>query len=128
MPILTFVGGTDDNRWIDLSNVSTTKFLCRFVQEHGKSIHRLSAFCRTAPLKTPVLAEKRGLMFYARLLSDSCRTTYLPSIFQKSSFNLYYLSLNMKVLVFTHNDTTLSFFAKTFLRKSIEFDKVTIYK
>jgi hypothetical protein len=93
--------------------VSTTKFLCRFVQEHGKSIHRLSAFCRTAPLKTPVLAEKRGLMFYARLLSDSCRTTYLPSIFQKSSFNLYYLSLNMKVLVFTHNDTTLLFFAKT---------------
>jgi hypothetical protein len=61
---LTFVGGTDDNRWIDLSNVATSQFLCRFVQEHGKSIHRLSAFCRTAPLKSPVLAEKRGLMGY----------------------------------------------------------------
>jgi hypothetical protein len=39
----------------------------------------------------------------------------IPSIFQKSSFYLYDLSSNMKVLVFTHNDTT-SHFSLTFLR------------
>jgi hypothetical protein len=60
---LTFVGGTDDNRWIDLSNVATSQFLCRFVQEHGKSIHRLSAFCRTAPLNPLYWPKKEDLCF-----------------------------------------------------------------
>jgi hypothetical protein len=41
----------------------------------------------------------------------------IPSIFQKSSFYLYDLSSNMKVLVFTHNDTTSHFLLRLFYDK-----------
>jgi hypothetical protein len=41
----------------------------------------------------------------------------IPSIFQKSSFYLYDLSSNMKVLVFTHNDTTSHFSLRLFYDK-----------
>jgi hypothetical protein len=70
---LTFVGGTDDNRWIDLSNVATSQFLCRFVQEHGKSIHRLDRRFVGRPPWNPLYWPKKRT--YGPLLTPS----YIPA-------------------------------------------------